>query len=281
MNHVDTALSQFKADDYTVRITNAIFNTVPFAPRIVPYSTVREAAQVLYPQGGAQVAARAEQIAAGDEVKTALWVANAIDTGDTGIAIYSGMKSALGFFFGNDRKEALETDPQQGVDAALKLLGIGYMAYSLFPGSVAERAQYFHTTPAGQALELYFGAVEVALPFADNLVTGGGDFLQQLMQKYGADAQSKLGGILGGGALQHASGMLGSLMGPVGGIVAKVGPYATTIAETAKNYVPGFMAGADKVAGVVATGADTLPVYNYLGARLAAEGCVLIASRGG
>jgi hypothetical protein len=31
---------------------------------------------------------------------------------------------------------------------------------------------------------------------------------------------------------------------------------------------------------MVATGADALPVYRYLGARLAAETCVLLASRG-
>jgi hypothetical protein len=35
----------------------------------------------------------------------------------------------------------------------------------------------------------------------------------------------------------------------------------------------------DKAASVVATGADALPVYRYLGARLAAESSVLLASR--
>jgi hypothetical protein len=37
------------------------------------------------------------------------------------------------------------------------------------------------------------------------------------------------------------------------------------------------MDGADKVAGVVASGADVLPVYRLLGARLAAEGAIIRA----
>ena len=37
---------------------------------------------------------------------------------------------------------------------------------------------------------------------------------------------------------------------------------------------------ADKVAGVVATGADALPAYKYLGARLTAEACSSFAVQG-
>ena len=42
--------------------------------------------------------------------------------------------------------------------------------------------------------------------------------------------------------------------------------------------LPGMVAAA--VNDVVATGADALPNYRYLGARAAAEACVLTASRG-
>ncbi|MCC6554147.1 MAG: hypothetical protein IT372_14165 [Polyangiaceae bacterium] len=128
---------------------------------------------------------------------------------------------------------------------------------------------------------LYYGAVEVGLPFTDNLVQEGGGFLDKLMARFGGEAGSKLGMVLGAEATSQATGMLGQLMGPVQGMVTQVAPYATQIANAAKQYVPGFMTTADKVAGVVATGADTLPVYKFLGARLAAESCVLIASRGG
>jgi hypothetical protein len=281
MNPVDQALQEFKSEDYTVRLCSAIFGTLPFAPPMPHYSTLDGAVQALFPQATPHQKARAVELAGGEGVRSILWVANAIDTGDAGIAVYSGLKSAFGFFFGGgSRMDALETDPQQGTDAGLKLLGLAYMIHKAFPGSIPEKVQLFQTTPAGQALAIYYGAIEVALPFSDNLVQGGGDFLQRLMNRYGNEAGNKLGGALGGAAVQEAQGMLGALMSPVQGVLNQVAPYAQTIASSAKQYIPGFLNTADKVAGAVATGADALPVYRYLGARLAAESCVLLASRG-
>lgn len=279
MNHVDAALAEFNAQDYTVKITHAVFGVLPFAPAMPAYRTLDEAIGVLYPQATPEMRARAHALAGSDEVKSALWAASAVDTGDTGIAVFSGMKSALGFFFG-DKQNALETDSQQGVDAVLKLLAVAYIASKLFPGTLSERVQLFQTAPAGQALAIYFASVEVALPFADNVLTGSGNVLSRLLDQHGNSAAGKLGAVIGGNGLSEAQGMLGTLTQPLEGIVAKVGPYARTIAESAKAYVPGFMTAADQVGGVVATGADALPVYKYLCARLAAETCVLLASRG-
>ncbi|MCU0659248.1 MAG: hypothetical protein MUF64_29510 [Polyangiaceae bacterium] len=280
MNPVDQALQTFSSEDYTVRLCSAILGSLPFAPPFSPYTSLDGAFQALYPPATPQQKARAIELASGEGVKSALWVANAIDTGDSGIAVYSGLKSAFGFFFGGgSRMDALETDPQQGTDAGLKLLGLAYMIHKLYPGSLQEKVQFFQTTPAGQTLAIYFGAVEVALPFSDNIVQDGGNFLQRLMARYGGEAGSKLGAVLGAGPLQEAQSMLGALMGPVQGVLTQVAPHAQTIANSAKQYIPGFMGAADKVAGVVATGADALPVYRYLGARLAAESCVLLASR--
>jgi hypothetical protein len=64
-------------------------------------------------------------------------------------------------------------------------------------------------------------------------------------------------------------------------VVSSVAPHARRVAETASSFIPGALRIADKAAGVVATGADALPVYKYLGARAATEACVLLASRGG
>jgi hypothetical protein len=280
MNHVDAALQQFKSDDYTVRLCNAILGVLPFAPEMPSYVTLEGAAQALYPAGGGQVSRRADELASGEGATSALWVANAIDMGDQGIAVLSGLKSALGFFFGESKQDALETDPQQAIDAGLKLLGLAFMIHKLYPGSVREKVEAFHTTPAGQSLSLYYGAVEIGLPFADNVLSGGGGFVQRLMDRYGGDASAKLGSALGGDAARAAQGTLSELMGPIEGAASKVAPYARSVAEAARSHLPGFMGAADKVAGLVATGADALPVYRYLGARLAAESCVLIASRG-
>ena len=218
MNHVDAALAEFSPQDYTVRITHAVFGALPFAPAMPAYRTLDEAIAALYPQATPEMRARAHALASGEDVKSALWAASAVDTGDTGIAVFSGMKSALGFFFG-EKQNALETDSQQGIDAVLKLLAIGYISSKLFPGTVAERVQLFQTAPAGQALGIYFAAVEVALPFADNVVSSGGNVLSGLMGRYGSSAAGKLGTVIGGNGLAEAQGMLGTLTQPLEGVI--------------------------------------------------------------
>ncbi len=278
MNPIDEALGQYAADDYTVRLCNVIYGSIPFAPRQASYRNLQEAIAALYPAATPQVASRVYQLAGREEVGKALWMASALDTGDTGIAIYSGVKSAIGYFFG-DKKNAFETDTQQGVDSALKFLGIAYMATKLFPGSIGERVGAYHSTPAGQGISFYFASIEVALPFADNLATGGTAFVKSLLDKYGSSAAGKLGPA-GASAAAEAQEAVGALLGPVQGVVSQVGPHSQTIADKVKDYLPGIANATDKIAGAVATAADALPVYRYLGARLAAESCVLLASKG-
>ena len=280
MTQVDTALAEFQPDDVTVRVGHAILGAVPFLPKMFEYRTLDDAVRALYPAATPRTFERARELADGEGVKSALWVANAIDTEDAGVAVYSGLKSAFGMFFGGSRLDALETDPQQGIDAGVKLLALSYIVWQLFPGGVTDRVQLFHVTPAGQQLAAYFAAIEVALPFADNVLTEGGAFLERLMGRYGGDAAQKLGGFLGASNAQAAQGMMGHLMRPLENVVQGVGPHAQTIAHRAKELLPTAMTVADKVAGAVATGADVLPMYRWLGARLAAEACVLVASRG-
>lgn len=276
MNPIDAALSEYKPDDYTVRLCNVLFGAIPFAPQQAQYNTFDEAIRVLYPAATPQVVQRAHQLANGDNVKSALWMAGALDTGDSGIAIYSGVKSALGYFFG-DKKNAFETDTQQGIDSALKLLGVAYMVMKLFPSG--SRIAAYHSCPAGQALSFYYASIEVALPFADNAIAGGGNLVKQLMEKYGKGASDKLGPA-GAGAALEAQAAMNELIQPVEGVVTQVAPHATTIAGRIQAYLPTVGNATDKIAGAVATAADALPVYRYLGARVAAESCILLASRG-
>ena len=268
---VDTALSAFKPDDYTVRLCNTIFKVLPFAPEGMPYANLGDAVTALNPSPTAQIFSKAQQYAQAEPVTKTLWVANAIDTGDAGIAVYSGVRSAVVLFFGDNKSDALETDPQQAVDAVLKLLGLCYIIYRLFPGSVPDRVRSFYALPAGQSLAMYYAAIEVGLPFADNIATAGGHFVNNLYQRYGNDASTKLQSIIGVEDLRNSQGILASVIQPMEGAVQKVAPYATQIADAAKAYVPGAMNIADKAAGIVATGADAMPVYRYLVARLTAE----------
>jgi len=276
MNPIDEALSQFKSDDVTSRLCTMMFSAIPFAPRQATYGTLDEATTALFPQATPQVRQRTQQLAGDANVKSALWMFDALDTGDTGIAIYSGLRTALGLFQ-KEGASAFETDIQQGIDSALKLLGISYVVAKLFPQG--NKIASYHACPAGQALTFYWAAVEVALPFADNVIEGTGGFAQKLVEKYGAGAREKLGSAAEA-TVAHAAPAVQELLGPVDNIVAQVGPHAKRIAEQIQTHLPGISNAADKVAGAVATAADALPVYRYLGARLCAESVVLRASRG-
>jgi hypothetical protein len=273
MNSIDTVLAQFKPDDTTVRFCDILFGTVPLAPPQVRYATLEQAITALYPAASPTVRARASQLADSPEVKKALWWLNALDTGDSGIAIYSGLRSALSLFGGN-RGQALETDPQQGLDATLKLMGVAYTAGLLFPRG--DRVQAFHTCPTGKLLTFYWAAIEVALPFTDNLVQGGAGFVSGLLDRYGAGAAQKLAAH----APEIAQGTWREFIAPLERAVAEVGPHAQAIAGRIQSYAPAVAQRADQVAGAIATAADALPVYGYLGGRLAAEAVVLRASRG-
>ncbi len=279
-NHIDPVLAEFPPDAVTVRVAHAIFGAVPFAPKMGSYGSLGDCAHSFFPQSSDDAQTLVYKLAQGDNVASALSVAGAIDTGDTGLAIYSGVHSALTMFFGKGTK-ALDNDSEQGVDAALKLLGMSYIIYKLFPGSPAEKASAFYTTPAGQALGFYYASVDVALPFADNLLSAGGNAIETILSRYGGAAAGKLAVLPGGAQIAGAAqSMVGSLIAPIEGAVRQVTPYVSNIANSAMKHLPGFMSAADKVAGVAASGADVLPFYRYLVARLAAESCVLCASRG-
>lgn len=282
-NHIDPVLAEFPDSAVTVRVSNAIFGAVPFAPKQPSYHSLGECAAAFYPNFPEATHTMAFKLGGTDNVASALSTASMIDTGDTGIAVYSGVTSALGMFFGQGTK-ALDNDSEQGVDAALKLLGLSYIIWKLFPGGPQDKASAFYTTPAGQALAYYYAAVEVGLPFADNLLSAGGNAVQTLLARHGGAATSKISMLPGGGQIAStAQSMVGTLIAPIQGAVQQVTPYVSQIANSARSHLPSaasVMGFADKAAGAVAAGADVLPFYKYLVARLAAESCVLLASRG-
>lgn len=277
-NTIDPVLAEFGPETVTVRLVRAMFGAMPFAPPQLPYASLTEcAAQV--PGASPALASNVLALSARPEVQSALAAARMIDTGDAGIAVYSGVQSAFQLFFGGGLR-AIDTDSEQGVDAALKLVALAYLTHQLFPGAPQEAVQALLSTSAGQTIGYYYATVEVVLPFADNALSGTGHVMQTLLARHGQAAMSKLGALPGGGQMAGAAqGVLGSLVSPIEGAVRQVMPYARQIAGSAQQYLPGVLGAADKVAGAVSAGADALPVYRYLGARLAAEACVLRAAR--
>jgi len=275
---IDALLHEFKPDDYTVKMLQAIFKVVPYAPTLNHYRSMEEVVRTLNPNANPIAFGKVRIEAMGQDIQDVLWMGNLLDTGDKGYALFTGLKSAVNLVRGQGAA-ALETDDQQRNDAVLKALGIAYMAYNAFPGSVSERVEAFRTTPAGQALLMYYASIEVALPFADNAAVGTANVVDRLLQSAPAQVQ-KLTGMAAGKSLEGAVETLRSLAQPIQKVVDVAAQYTKPVAQTAQQYLPGALGGADKVAGLVANAADVMPVYRYLSIRLAAEGAAYRALKG-
>lgn len=172
---------------------------------------------------------------------------------------------------------ALETDAQQRNDAIVKALAIAYMAYRAFPGTLQERTQRFVASPTGQNMLVYYAAVEVGLPFADNALLAGGNIMDGLLGDQVEAQVARLASLAGGRSLGEVSGMLQQLTGWMQTAVDTTAPYIETVAQGAQEYLPLGSSAADKIAGLAANAADVMPCYRLLGARLAAEAAVLRA----
>jgi hypothetical protein len=109
MNQIDQALQAFAGNDLTTRLCGVLFTAIPFAPRQVSYATVDEAVTALYPQASAAVRPGVAAARGRGRVKSALWAFKVLDIGDTGIAVFSGLRTALSLF--RERNgAAFETD---------------------------------------------------------------------------------------------------------------------------------------------------------------------------
>jgi hypothetical protein len=267
---IESVLASFNEDDATIRLLWALFGAIPGAPPVSFYQSLGEARMLVFPELDDAGFARATELASSKKVLDGLTVADAIDTGDVGISVFTGIRSALTFFFG-DKSKALDTDAQQGADAVLKALAIAWMIHTLFPGKVSDKIKRFRALPSGEALLMYYAAIELALPFADDALSQGGSLLSKLVDKFAASSAGKLDVAAGAGAETAARGVLSELIGPIDALVASLSQHTATIAKSAQQWLPPAIATAGTVAGAVATAADVMPLYRLLGARLAAE----------
>lgn len=273
---IDELLGSFAADDYTVRLCRGVCAVVPFAPELPHYHSLAEALKQASAEAKQPTLDRAKVLVAEDGPQRALWVANAIDTADSGISVFSGVRSAVNLYRSKEgeRLEALETDEQQAADAVLKALAIAYLVWKLFPGSPTEKVAAFRALPSGQALAFTYAALDLGLPFADNALTGGGQLLHSLWQRFGPQQVEKLAAVAGPEGAQGAATVMEQLLGPLDTLVQSTSGHLSGIADAVTGYLPSAMNVGDKAAGVVATAADAMPIYRYLGSRVVAEACI-------
>jgi hypothetical protein len=266
-------LGQFREQDYTVRLCQTLFSSLPGSPPFVHYSDVAGAVHRLDPAAGPDAVARAEQLAGEEAAGTAVWVADALDKADAGLAIASGLSNLMSLFGGGRKRRTFESDTQQAIDASLKLLGLAYMAHRLFPGAVQEKAARVLALPAGHEAILYTATVEIGLPFTDNLIEGSGNVVSRLVSSTSGGGADRFAQFAGASALGDAKSMLAAMTGPIEQVLAGVRGQIGPLTDKLRSYVPAALGAADSVTGVVATGLDALPAWQFLGSRLAAEAC--------
>jgi hypothetical protein len=256
---VNALLVQFSEDDYTPRLCRGIFKVVPFAPSLPHYGSLVEALQIIEPGAKRKALERAEEIIKTEPYQRALWMCNALDTADSGISVFSGVKSAVALYRARQGEgsplDALETDQQQAADAVLKGLGLAFIVYHLFPGGPTEKIKAFQESETGKALALYYAAVEVGLPFADNALTGGGRMIADLFERMGEDKVQEFASVTGQSEATEAVGVMRQLIQPLDGMVQMASKYLSLMADAAV----------------------AMPVWRYLGARLVAERAILQA----
>jgi hypothetical protein len=278
---LDSALGAFGDRDYSVQVCRTLFGIVPGIPPFELYPDVAGAGRRVGVVVDDGLRARLAVSAGGDAVQRSLWVADALDNADVGLVAYSGMTSLFRLLAGgaSPSRRVFESDTQQAIDSVLKALGLSYMVSLLFPGAPPEKASRFLNIPAGREALTYYAVAEVALPFTDNLVEGGLAVFARLMGAASAAGTARFAQMVGPEDARRAEGMLGQLQGAIGQLLDQAGGVLGPVSQKLRAFVPTVLAATDSLAGALAGGLDALPVWRFLGARLAAE-AVLLGTRG-
>ena len=280
--NLDEMMARYRADDYSMKICSTIASVIPKIPPVTFYRFFEDGMRAIAPTATQAQLDQARALAKSEDVEQALWAIDALDTGDKGIAVFTGLKSAYGLFFGGGvaHKNGFESDPQQAADAALKALCLSYVVSKLFTGTIPEKLAQFNRLPAGKHIMCYYAVAELALPFTDNVVSGAGTVMQKLMDRAGKDSATRIAGLVGSQASSEAQGVFQALIGQFNTLAGTVVHHVQPFADKVKTFLPGAMAATDKVTGLVATGVDMMPVWGLLGSRLAAEACAYRTIRG-
>jgi hypothetical protein len=264
---LDEYLGSAAETDLTATMLRSVFAIIPYAPPFAHYASVDDAARALGASTDQLEAVRKE--ADKPVYAEAMTMARIIDAGDLAYTTITGITAAYKAYHG-DIVGALETDPQQRNDAVAKALALAWMAERILPGPIDQKVDLFRQLPAGKAIAMYYTAIEIALPFADNVLQEEG-FLATLFEGSATSAASRVAAMAGGTDMGAATAMLRGLTTGLERVATHVAAYARPIAKTAAEYVPGALTAADAAAGAAAAAADLLPVYTVLGTRLVAE----------
>lgn len=278
---VDPHLGRFGPRDVTVVSTNVLLRVLPHASPLAPALTLAEVSSLLIPGAPESVRQAALAYADGESSRKVQWLATGLDAGDGIITVFSSVRSAFALYRAHHGSEGAEEPPGWGAhqagDAVLKALAVCHLCNLLFPAD-DDPVDSLVQLPAGRALAAYMAAAELALPFLNATIDGDHALAALLPDHLEAQSQ-RLANIIGAEAVDAAAQHLPRFGHLLDELVRCTSGHLGPLAQAVESKVPGVAAVADGVGNVVAAGADILPVYRFLGLRLAAEAAVWRAGR--
>ncbi len=276
---IDELLQQFDGADWSVRLVHAVCAVVPFAPEVPDAHSLVELVKVVDPNATRPVMERAAELVREPHMQRALWMGKTMHTAGAGIGLFSGVNSAYKLYQAGEgeKLDALETDPQQAADAVIKALALAFVIAKLFDGGPLQKVEAFRATTTGQAILVYFAAVDVGLPFADNALLEGGTLMSELIDRYAESETDKLAAVAGAEEALAAKSVLLQLKDSFDKMGSMAAGHLKPVAGAVSDKLSGYLDAGDKAAGAAATAADVLPVYRFLITRLVAEVAVQTA----
>jgi hypothetical protein len=266
-------LATFPETSATMRALRVLPAVVPSAPPLHSYTTLDEAAAAGLGGIPADLVASARTFLRRRGVDRALRAARMMDAGDRGLAVVSGLRSAVALFSGGDRSGALAA--QQLADAAAKAFGLAYVATQLLPVPSADRLPLLLAVPAGQELVSWYGAVEVALPFGPAVSAANGRFVRDLLRTSMREFADEALAVVGQQGVADARGLLADATDALDAAANAAAPHTGLLAERLRAFLPARAPG--DLHEIAAVGVDALPTWQLLVARLAVEASIAAA----
>jgi len=275
---VSESLERFQEKDMTVKVCRLLLETIPTAPNFVFYRDLKGAWRRMAPDQSGEIPASMLKAVQSQPVIRTLWVGDKLDIEDAILASYTGASNILHWFTsGRSERHDFEANRPQAIDAVLKILGVSFMTNELFRGSVKEKISQLITLPAGREMVLYLCTAEIALPFFSGVAEGGWDFASRHLQGVMAEGESKFGQVMGEKATGDLKEMLGGMNNLLGQTMADVKEHLGPLVSKLDSAMPKILNITGSGTGMMATALDALPVWRFLGGRLAAEASALCA----
>ena len=271
---LDEALAPFGGSSLSFLATEATFKVAPDAPSIRPITSIAQAVGAF---GGDVEAATDQSLRPAAE--RALWILQGLDVGADVFSVLSGLASAVRLYLAKHQAKRPEPgeldvyDTRQAEDAVAKLLAISWSVSRLFPGSPQEQVAAFLSLQGGRACMAWFVTIELALPFVDEVAAGGGEWLDQVIERVRDTGAERLAKAIGDAEVDKAWEVEALLRPHLHEIVAANERRMATLVAQLQKRVPVLVEVGSELGGAFGGGVDALPVYHLLGARLVAEAC--------